>query len=115
MKEYLTNPIVVAIATAALMWVAGWVRQFLAKRVRLQNPDAKAIQAQGKVQDKLVIAVNTLIECKGPELDMLIALGDAMQGRNNGNVTDALKGARQARDTFERFKDKNNCIEVAHE
>ncbi len=112
MKEFFhglsENPIAVALLTALAMWVAGWVRVFLARRVRVQSPDAELVR-------KLVPAVNCLIETKGPELEMLIALGEAMQGKNNGNVTDALKRMRPAQERFEKFRTEATKIEVSCE
>lgn len=100
------NPIAVSLITAAAMWIAGWVRVFLARRVRVQSPDAETI-------NKLVPAVNCLLETKGPELEMLIALGEAMQGKNNGNVTGALTSTRAAKTKFEKFRTDAAKIEVA--
>jgi hypothetical protein len=99
------NPIAVALSTAAIMWAAGWVRVFLAKRVRVHSPDSEAIA-------KIVPAVNMLIEIKGPELEMLVALGEAMQGKNNGNVTGALKSTRNIQERFDQYRSKAACIEV---
>jgi hypothetical protein len=99
------NPIAVALVTAFIMWLAGWVRVFLARRVRVQSPDSVAIS-------KLVPAVNMLIEIKGPELQMLVALGEAMQGKNNGNVSAALNCMRNYQAKFEEYKTKASCIEV---
>jgi ABC-type glucose/galactose transport system permease subunit len=113
MKYILENPIIIALLTALLMWLAGWVRTFLAKRVHVASPDAEAIKKNGETIEKTVAAVNCLIEIKGPELDMLIALGEAIQGQNNGNVTTALDGARAARRSFRGFLGKAACIEVA--
>lgn len=112
MKEFLQNPIVVALLTALVMWVAGWMRTFLARRVRVSGPEAEAIKAQSTILKELVPAVNILIECKGPELEMLIALGEATQGHNNGNVTAALNGVRPKAAKFASFKDQAACIEV---
>ncbi len=98
------NLIVIAV-TAFVMWVGGWVRTFLARRVRVQSPDADTVA-------KLVPRVNLLIDMKEPELNMLIALGEAAQGLNNGNVKDALIGTRAARDQYRKFLGKAACIEV---
>jgi len=97
------------------MWIGGWIRSFLAKRVRFQGPEAKALKQQGETIEKTVVAVNCLIELKGPELDMLIALGEAMQGKNNGNVTDAFIGTREAKATFTKYQQKAACIEVRND
>lgn len=99
------NPVAVALATAFAMWVAGWVRTFLAHRVKVQSPEAEAIR-------KIVPAVNMLVEMKDPELTMLIALGEAMQGKNNGNVTNALTDTRNTRDAYRKFLGKAAYIEV---
>jgi hypothetical protein len=111
-KDFLGNPIVVALLTALVMWFAGWARTFLARRVRVSGPEAEAIKAQSTILKELVPAVNILIECKGPEMGMLIALGEAAQGKNNGNVTDALETLRPKAVKFASFKDQAACIEV---
>jgi len=118
-KEFISNPVVIALLTAFVMWVAGWVRTFLAKRVHYLGPEAEAIKQQGatiKRQgdtiEKIVVTVNCLREMKGPELDLLIALGEAAQGQNDGNVSTALKGAYESRDQFKGFLGKSACIEV---
>jgi uracil-DNA glycosylase len=98
------NLIVIAV-TAFVMWTGGWVRTFLAKRVRVQSPDAETVA-------KLVPRVNLLIDMKEPEINLLIALGEAAQGQNNGNVTTALTGARGAREEYRKFLGKTACIEV---
>jgi hypothetical protein len=115
MKEFLAflqHPIVVALLTAFAMWMAGWVRTFLAKRVRVQGPEAEALKKQGETLEKLVPAVNCLLEMKGPEIDLLIAVAEAAQGHNNGNVTAALERAYPAREGFKVFQTKAACIEV---
>ena len=95
------------------MWIGGWIRSFLAKRIKVQGPDTLELKRQGETIEKTVLAVNCLIELKGPELDMLIALGEAMQGKNNGNVTDALRATREARLTFTEYQRKAASIEVS--
>jgi hypothetical protein len=109
---FLGHPIVVALLTALVMWIAGWVRSYLARRITVQGPEAAEIKRQREVLEKTVSAVNTLIDIKGPELDLLIALGEAAQGKNNGNVTAALTCAREARSTFKGFLGRAACIEV---
>lgn len=122
MKDFIAfvqHPVVVALLTALVMWIAGWVRTFLAKRVHYFGPEAEAIRQQGatikqqgETIEKIVVTVNCLREMKGPELDLLIALGEASQGQNDGNVSKALVGAYASRERFEGFLGKSACIEV---
>lgn len=109
----IAEKILIAVGTALVMWAMSWIRVFLAKRVRVQGPEAEALKMQGDILAKLCPAVNILIECKGPELEMLIALGEASQGKNNGNVTDALELVREKAKQFDSFKNKSARIDVA--
>ena len=110
--EFFGHPLVAGVVGALIMWMGGWVRSFLAKRLRIGGPVAEKLEQQGIILAKLVPAVNTLIDCKGAELEMLVALGEAMQGKNNGNVTTALCVVRKKAEQFDTFKDKAACIEA---
>jgi hypothetical protein len=109
-REWLENPIIVALATAMVMWGAGWVRTFLAHRIKVSSPEAKQIKQHEEVLEKLVPAVNTLVSIAGPEFSLIIALGEAAQGKNNGNVTTALNVAYAARSTLQGYVDEASKI-----
>lgn len=113
LSEFFSQPIVAGIIGGALMWIGGWVRTFLAKRLRLETPMSKELERQCKTLDEVVPAVNALVKVQGPQLDLLIALGEAAQGKNNGNVTMALTSARKGRDSFNNFIDEAARIKVA--
>lgn len=98
MKAFLENPIVVALLTALIMWLAGWARTFLAKRVRVRSPEAAMLE-------QVVPAVNVLISTQGPVLDGVKTLLEVAQGTCNGNVEDALGKIRPACERFEKFRD----------
>jgi hypothetical protein len=96
MKVIFDNPVLVALATAMAMWIAGWVRTFLAKRIHVQSPEAETIEA-------IRPAVNALLEANGPMMHGIIAILEAQQGQCNGNVTEALRVNRSAKSKFDEF------------
>lgn len=95
-SEILTNPVSIALITAFLMWCAGWVRTFLARRVHVQSPETQTIA-------KLVPAVNMLIDIQIPQTEALVALLEAAKGDCNGNVDKALQSTKSAKHRFEQY------------
>jgi predicted membrane chloride channel (bestrophin family) len=102
------NPILVGALSAAggalLVAIGGSLYHVARKRIR-PSPDAETLA-------KVVPAVNAVLQVQRPQLDLLIALGEAAQGKNNGNVTTALDGAREARGVFNEFLERAARIEV---
>ena len=104
MREWLVNPIIVAGVTAVLMWLLGWVRVYLARRVKVESPEAKTLS-------QVVPAVNAILCVMGPLLDASIANLEVAKGICNGNVDRALVNTRKARDNFEGFLNQSARVE----
>ena len=103
MKD-LILPILAAAGGALLFALISGAYHAARKRIR-PSPEAETLA-------KVVPALNAVVQVQRPQLDLLIALGEAAQGKNNGNVTTALDGAREARGVFNNFLERSACIEV---
>lgn len=100
---YIPRELVLVALTAILMWGMGWVRTFLARRVRIETPDAKmiaqllvAIRAMDSMQDALMDA--QMLQSKA-----LAALLEAAKGKMNGNVDNALLLLRGSEAQFNSY------------
>ena len=76
------------------------------KRVTVRSPEGRAI-------DQIVPAVNALLESQGPMLHGTIAIMEALKGQCNGNVDDALKINREAKQKFDAFLVESARVEAA--
>lgn len=98
-------------AGAILIYIGGWIRKFLAKRLKVEGPLEVQMKKQGAILEKVVPALNAVVEVQRPQLDLLIALGEAAQGNCNGNIEKALLKANAGRDSFASFLDGTAKIE----
>jgi hypothetical protein len=105
MEALLKNPIIVAGLTAILMWLLGWVRTFLARRVHVESPEAKTLA-------QVVPAVNAILCVMGPLLDASIANLEVAKGICNGNVDRALTNTRAAQIKFDAFLNDSAKVEA---
>jgi hypothetical protein len=105
MEALLKNPVAVAVITALAMWIIGWIRTFLARRVHVESPEAKTLA-------QVVPAVNAILCVMGPLLDASIATLEVTKGICNGNVDKALERTRAAQAKFEAFRDKASTVEA---
>jgi len=106
--QIIKEPVVVAVATALAMWVIGWIRTFLARRVKVQSPEAATLA-------QVVPAVNAILCVLGPLLDASIANLEVTKGICNGNVDRALERTRAARDCYDAFRNEATKVEAAND
>lgn len=92
----MTSEIMAGVITAAVIGSGALIFRFLVRRVKASDPLAVAVR-------DLVPTVNFLVSVQGPQTDALIALLEATKGKCNGNVDDALKKIRDAKDRYDRF------------
>lgn len=105
MEALLKNPVAVAVITALAMWIIGWIRTFLARRVHVESPEAKTLA-------QVVPAVNAILCVMGPLLDASIANLEVAKGICNGNVDRALEKTRAARDCYDAFRNESTKVEA---
>jgi hypothetical protein len=96
--------------------VIRFVGRFLRSRVKFAGPDDRrlaALRVQAESQARLTTA---LLRLQRPVMDAMIALLEATQGKNNGNVDSALTAMRQARKDFDCYlmgeATLNECLEA---
>lgn len=80
------NPLIVAGLTAILMWILGWIRTWLAKRVRVASPEARALAR-----------LSPLVETMMDNQDMIF---DAIDDVAGGKTEEAKKKIETARRHF---------------
>jgi hypothetical protein len=68
----------------------------ISKRVTVKSPEAKAL-------DKIVPAINAVLEIQGPQTCAMIAMLEAQKGYCNGNVDRALEEMEQAKAKYDKF------------
>jgi hypothetical protein len=105
MEALLKNPVAVAVITALAMWIIGWIRTFLARRVHVESPEAKTLA-------QVVPAVNAILCVMGPLLDASIANLEVAKGICNGNVDRALTNTRAAQIKFDAFLNDSAKVEA---
>ena len=89
----------------AITGVYGLTATAIRRRVTVRSPEGRAI-------DQIVPAVNALIESQGPMLHGTIAIMEALKGQCNGNVDDALKINREAKQKFDAFLVESARVEA---
>jgi hypothetical protein len=89
------------ILTAVLRMVETAIR----RRVSIRSPESAAIQ-------KIVPALNAVLEIQGPQTQAMIAMLEAQKGYCNGNVDEALDNMRQAKNRYDRFL--HDSVKVPH-
>jgi hypothetical protein len=87
------------------MWLLGWVRTFLARRVHVESPEAKTLA-------QVVPAVNAILCVMGPLLDASIANLEVAKGICNGTVDRALTNTRAAQIKFDAFLNDSAKVEA---
>jgi len=68
----------------------------LRKRISVRSPEAKAIE-------RIVPALNAVLEIQGPQTHAMIAMLEAQKGYCNGNVDLALEEMRVAKSKYDNF------------
>jgi len=68
----------------------------IGKRVTVKSPESKAIE-------KIVPALNAVLEIQGPQTQAMIAMLEAQKGYCNGNVDRALEEMEQAKARYDKF------------
>ena len=106
--QIIKEPVVIVVATALTMWVIGWIRTFLGKRIHVESPEAKTLA-------QVVPAVNAILCVLGPLLDASIANLEVAKGICNGNGDRALERTRAARDCYDAFRNEATKVEAAND
>lgn len=84
------------IGTFILMSILRMAETAIRKRVSVRSPEAKAIE-------KIVPALNAVLEIQGPQTQAMIAMLEAQKGYCNGNVDTALDSMRIAKVKYDSF------------
>lgn len=114
MTDGVVIPLVVAAGTAVLMWVMGWVRTFLAKRITVESPESKAIselRAQlGRDMKTISASIrksdavqDAIMDAQIVQSKVLRAICEAQQGKVNGNIERAIKMIDASDSQFDAF------------
>ncbi len=72
------------------------ITEVIRRNVSIKSPESKSL-------DRLIPAVNELIEIQAPQMDALIAILEAQQGFVNGNIEIALIKMREAKSKYDKF------------
>jgi hypothetical protein len=76
------------------------------RRVIVRSPESAAI-------DKIVPALNAVLEIQGPQSQAMIAMLEAQKGYCNGNVDTALDDMKAAKVKYDRFLQDSAKIKTA--
>lgn len=98
-----TTQLLTVLATAAVMWAAGWVRTFLARRVKVETPDSRAIKALRRDVRAIVALQDVIMDTQVLQSRALKAVLEAQKGICNGNVDKAIALIDGAETQFEAF------------
>lgn len=108
-----------AIGAAVPIIVGGVIRfsaKFLRARVKFAGPDERRLHALRMQSESQARLTTVLLKLQRPVMDAMIALLEATQGKNNGNVDSALTSMRQARKDFDCYlmgeATLNECLEA---
>lgn len=85
------------------MWVAGWVRTFLARRVKVETPDSRAIKALRRDVRAIVALQDAIMDTQVLQSRALKAVLEAQKGICNGNVDKAISLIDGAEAQFDAF------------
>ena len=105
MNAELVNTGVGVLIGLAITGVYGLTATAIRRRVTVRSPEGRAL-------DKIGPAVNALLESQGPMLHGTIAIMEALKGQCNGNVDDALKINREAKQKFDAFLVESARVEA---
>lgn len=98
-----TDQLLTVLATAGVMWAAGWVRTFLARRVKVETPDSKAIRALRKDVRTIVAVQDAIMDTQVLQSRAIKAVLEAQKGVCNGNVDRAISMIDGAEAQFDAF------------
>ena len=79
------------------------IAKFFKSRVHFSGPEARHIKKMDEKISSLATLSDILLKVQRPQMDALIALLEATQGNNNGNVSRALCTMREARTLFDAY------------
>lgn len=97
------DQLLTVLATAAVMWAAGWVRTFLARRVKVETSDATAIRALRKDVRTIVAVQDAIMDTQVLQSRAIKAVLEAQKGVCNGNVDRAISMIDGAEAQFDAF------------
>jgi hypothetical protein len=103
MNQDTLEKLLMVAATAMIMWVMGWVRTFLARRVKVETPDAANIRKIIKSMGQLSAVQDAVMDTQILQTKAIKALLEASKGKINGNVDDALQMIKGADIQFNAF------------
>jgi len=121
----ITKALLIAGATAVLMWLMGWVRTFLARRVSVESPESKAIENLRAQEAKDTAALSKMIRQSSSVQDAIMdtqiiqakvlrTVLEVATGNINGNVkkaTDMLDLADTQFNLFLRSRVRGDDVE----
>ena len=95
--------LIMVAATAIVMWIMGWVRTFLARRVKVETPDASNIRKMTKAMGQLSAVQDAVMDTQILQTKAIKALLEASKGKINGNVDEAISLIQGADVQFNAF------------
>jgi hypothetical protein len=95
--------LVVAAGTAIVMWIMGWVRTFLAKRIHVESPESKAIAQLTAMVRKSNAVQDAIMDTQIIQSKAMRVLLEAVSGKINGNIEIAIGLIDAADNQFNAF------------
>lgn len=93
----------IAGSTAVLMWAMGWIRTFLAKRISVESPESKAIEKIAVMLRRSNAVQDAIMDTQIIQAKALRTVLEAVTGKINGNVKDAIAMLDVADTQFNSF------------
>lgn len=92
-----------AVVTAIAMWIFGWVRVFLANRLRVSSPIDRKLENLEILTRNQSLMLDAVVDRQTNHAKALIALANAVKSGDQEMVSDVLDLMTRAEDTYVEF------------
>lgn len=102
----MTSPwkeLIIAGATAILMWIMGWVRTLLAKNIHVESQESRQLKHVIQMIEQSAAVQDAIMDTQILQSKSLRTVLEALQGKCNGNVTKAIAMIDAADAQFNAF------------
>ena len=95
--------LIIAGATAILMWIMGWVRTLLAKNIHVESPEAQELKHVVQMMEQSAAVQDAIMDTQILQSKSLRTVLEALTGKCNGNVKNAIAMIDAADAQFNAF------------